>query len=120
MEFSFQETADYLTITATGPWTTSEMPWQIERIKDEAESRNYRLLLIDLLNIDYPENETTRFISGENVAKLLPPPFRIAVLSTPEKINRFGENVAVNRGAVMTVFSDKTTALNWLLEPADQ
>jgi hypothetical protein len=35
MELSFHEKSAYLIVKATGAWTTSEMPWQIERMNAE-------------------------------------------------------------------------------------
>ena len=120
MELSFKETFDYLSITATGPWTESEIPWQLELIKDKAEVSGYTKLFLDSRPLDLPKHEMTKLSTGENIAQFFPAPFKMAILDLPEKINRFVENVAVNRGANLMVFSNHETALKWLLEPSSQ
>ena len=47
---------------------------------------------------------------------LFPFSLKVAVLGRAEQITKFGENVAVNRGARVLVCSEKTEALRWLLE----
>ena len=120
MEILIEERSDYLFVKATGSWTEAEIPWQLEIIKDRAESSSYTKLFLDSRTLDLPKYEMTKLSTGKNIAQFFPAPFKIAILDLPEKINLFVENVAVNRGANLSVFSNQATALKWLLEPDNE
>jgi len=80
-----------------------------------AKERGYKRILLDRRNLaEAPKTEFARFAAGVAVADLLPPPFRLAAVYPHKRINRFGEDVAANRGATVAIFSDIEKAKVWL------
>jgi hypothetical protein len=116
MEISCRQGPGYLIVEVSGQWTVDDLDQQDDVIRDEAEKHGLTRLFINARNLSQPDTEMTRFSAGAYVAKFWPQPFRTAVLYKPELITRFGETVAVNRGAALTVFSDRKAALRWLLQ----
>ena len=108
----------YLLIKVFVSWTLANAKRVIDEAYGEATKRGHVRLLFDLRNWLAPDMESTRFYSGLHLAKTLPPPFKVAAFGFPEAINKFGENAAVNRGALFRIFSDEQSALHWLVEGA--
>ena len=106
----------YLLVKVLDSWTKANATRVIDKALAEAEKRGHARLLFDLRNWLAPDMESTRYFSGLHVAKALHPPFKVAAFASPEAINRFGEDAAVNRGALFRMFSDEQAALHWLLE----
>jgi hypothetical protein len=106
----------YLLVKIAAPWTVQTAKQAIDEIKVEVAKRNYDHLLLDLNQWDKPDTELTRFLSGEYLAKVFRPPFKVAAYSISGVINKFGEDVAVNRGAIYRIFQDEQLAIQWLLE----
>lgn len=59
-------------------------------------------------------------MTGEYLAKVFHPLFKVAAFANPVYIIKFTENTAVNRGAIFQVFSDEQSAIQWLMEGADK
>ena len=57
-----------------------------------------------------------RFKLGEQFASVFSNQVRVAFIDRPEEIDNFFENVAVNRMAEVSVYSNKEAALKWLME----
>src|SRR4051812_37835730 len=104
----------YLLVKVLAPWTTAGATQVIDEAHREATKRGQARLLLDLRKWLAPDMESTRFFSGLHLAKVLPPPFKVAAFGSAEAINKFGENAAVNRGALFRVFSDEQAAIRWL------
>ncbi len=83
----------------------------IERISKE---NNRTKILINAVNISSP-TQMERFRMGEIAAAVDKHKNRIALFTKPEIINKFFENVAVNRGVSITVVPGEQEALDWLL-----
>jgi len=115
IEVSFQRETNYLFVKARGEWTEENMREAMEAIRNEATKEGLTHLLLDLREIPRPDNEMTRYFTGEHCARILCPPFKSAVLAMPEVYNKFAESVAVGRGAIVKVFFEKEGALEWLL-----
>lgn len=105
----------YLRVKVTIPWTTENAKKCIDETKAEAIKRGRTCILFDLSYWTQPDNELTRFWSGEHLAKVLQAPFKIAAFGAPNAINKFAENTAVNRGALFRVFPDEQAAIQWLM-----
>jgi hypothetical protein len=112
----FFDREDYLLVQVVVPWTTPAAKQIIDETKKEAIARNYRRILFDLTLWAKPDDEMTRYSSGEYLALHLGPPFKIAAFTVPQVITKFGENVAVNRAANFRIFPDEAAAIQWLLE----
>ena len=72
-------------------------------------------VLINAIAVSAPPSEMERYLVGELVAAIFPPKYKIAVVYRKEHINKLMENVAVNRGAYLTVVGDEESATQWLL-----
>ena len=116
IDLRYEERAGYLIVAACGQWTEMAVKQAIEDLRNEADKRDFIRIFLDLRELLPPAHETIRFFTGEHIAKIWRSPFKVAVIARPERINKFTENVAVNRGATFAVFSEKTAALEWLLE----
>jgi hypothetical protein len=106
----------YLLVKVLNQWTQANAKRMIDDAKKEAVSGGYQRLLMDLSNWSRPDTEFTRFSSGEYLAKMLPPPFKVAAFAHPKSITKFGENTAFNRGAWFQIFPDDQTAIQWLMK----
>ena len=76
---------------------------------------NCNRILIDARNLAVEMNILELMKSGEDLATGLPPGTYIAMVTTSQQYNRFFEDVAVNRGALMQVFTDVAKAKEWLV-----
>lgn len=112
----YVDKSGYLLVKVLVSWTEANATRVIDEAHDEATKRGHVRLLFDLRNWLAPDKESTRFFSGLHLAKALHPPFKVAAFCFPEAINRFGEDTAVNRGALFRIFSDEQSALHWLME----
>ena len=59
-----------------------------------------------------------RFFVGEKIANVLGGKIKLAVVWPEKDINKFAENVAINRGGNICVVGDIETAKKWLLSNA--
>ena len=104
-QITFIDEFEYLLVQASGDkWETRDGVEAILSISERAKEQGYKLILIDRRDLSNPSTEIGRFEAGRTIAEVFPPPFRLAVVYSPEKMERFGENVAVNRGAVSKIF----------------
>ncbi len=85
-------------------------------IKDRAEQSNQNRVLIDMRETEPPQRDFERYLAGKAFSSVLRPPLRVAVLYAAENIDKFAENTAVNRGALLRVTSDLDEAIKWLRE----
>lgn len=110
----YRKTEKYLAVKITGKWLTDDIFKAIEDIKKEADRQEVTHILLDLEELSHPDSEITRFLSGEKIASVFSYSYKIAGYSQKEKINRFAENVAVNRGARFQMFTSEMDAVSWL------
>lgn len=116
MDLTLEDAADYLIVRIEGEWTADTMREAIKDTAKAARQRGFRLILADCRRLHAPKTEFSRFEAGQDVARYLARDFKVAVLYPKDFINQFAEDVAVNRGASMGVFSDLDEALSWLKE----
>jgi hypothetical protein len=119
LETHYRETPGYLVAKISGSWMEQNAKDAIEEVSGEARRRGLTKVLLDLSDLSGPDTEMTRFYSGEHIAKMWRPPLRVAAVGPAELINRFAENVAKNRGALFSLFTDEESALRWLLPTSD-
>jgi hypothetical protein len=72
-------------------------------------------LLIDWTGVSAPSDNTYRIFAGQDIASILSPPLRVAVLNRKVVINKLTENVALSRGASMLIHHDHAHLVDWLL-----
>ena len=97
-----------------GQWRLPDVFALIDRVRDEADAAGFDRAFVDMSRISGPIPEMERFFAGERVAAILKNRIRVAVVAREEYINKFGENVAVNRGARLAVLSSEDHAMAWL------
>lgn len=115
MEASFKEEDTHLVAILRGKWDVPEMTRCIVQIRAKAMQSPQTRILADCRDVSAPATEFHRYLAGVDVARILPRPFKLSVLYLEELVNRFGETVAVNRGADIRVFHEEEQALQWLL-----
>jgi hypothetical protein len=110
----FKMRPNYLLVQFTGELTTKNAFDSIERIRYEADQKNYKLILLDLRGVTNLISEMTRFYAGEKIANVFRHDYKIAVFMLNENINKLAETVALNRGANFKVFDSEHEAIQWL------
>lgn len=116
----YKEFPGYLQVTALGQWEEADAKEEMEALREEAEKLGITRLLLDVRNLQAPENQMIRFATGVHIAKIWPPPFKLVALADPGLKDGFTENVAVTRGANFKVVTDEKDAIAWLLEGAHE
>jgi len=120
MDIIFHEMSGYLVVEISGSWDLDDAKQQIEAIQNRANQLGIARVLIDCRNLAAPKNTTTRFLTGEHIAKFWRPPIKVAAVGSPGMISdKFAETVAVNRGAWFSAFLEEEKALRWLMEGSD-
>jgi hypothetical protein len=109
-----QEGSNYLTCTVTGKWVTDELKNYTNTVYAELMKLGHGRLLADMSLVSGPPPEMDRFDMGKYIASTLRG-IKIAIVYRKVYDNKFFEDAAVNRGALVSVFPDKQTALQWLL-----
>lgn len=106
---------NYLYITTSNEYNKKEFISYIKTIKDECEKERIYNVLWNLLDMNgnIPQ-DIDRFYIGEAAAKVFEQKIKLAIVWHKQLINKFCENVAVNRGARLKVFDDVDAAKNWL------
>jgi hypothetical protein len=115
IQITFEIFDEYLKIHISGENPYAEIEEIIATIKRLADENNRAKVLVDTMKIS-GLSEMEKYFAGEQGAKVLGHKIKTAVVSQPEKINKFMETVAVNRGARLRVFGTEPEALNWLLK----
>ena len=85
------------------------------RLPELCRAHNRRRVLIDITGMDGDIPQLDRFLLGKRVGRLWGRRVKVAILTHPERITRFFENVANNDGANVQVFGDVESARRWLL-----
>lgn len=104
----------YLQVTLRGRHPSRTYPELLRSIRDEATRLGLYKILVDGRGLAAPPSEMDRFQVGVAIAELFGQRFKIAIVYRPELINKFVEDVAVNRGADLLVVGDEVRAIEWL------
>ncbi len=110
----FKNNERYLFSKIGGEWTKENTYKMLDEIKIEADKKGFKLILINAIDLSLPDNEMTRYFTGEKIASTFLS-YKIAICMRTERINKFAENVAVNRGATMLVCDTEKEGIDWLL-----
>ena len=115
LTIKFKNHPEYLFAKVVGKWIQPDANLLLEELKNKSEEFEKKIILIDAHELTLPNTEFVRFSTGEKIAALFSYSYKIAVISQPEKTNKFTETVAVNRGANFKVFYSESEAKEWLL-----
>jgi hypothetical protein len=110
--------ADCLKLRAHGTYASREETFRVmDRLKKEAEAHHCKLALLNLIGARGYTSDIDKFYLGEYAAHLFRGKLKVAVVFPAEGITKFGENVAVNRGAQLAVLATEGEAMTWLRQP---
>ena len=119
LEYEVAIEPDCVLLTCTGLATVDRVVEAFERAAELARAEKSRAALVDIRGTQFEQPGTLeRFDLGTRTAELLRRHHvRLAVVGDEPTVDpaRFGETVAVNRGAMMRVFTDLESARRWLM-----
>jgi hypothetical protein len=116
VEASFAVEADHLVVRIQGKADPESITEVLRRVKDLALEESLARILIDTTRVERPLPRVTGFLAGESIAGILPPPFKVAVVSPMSPhARRLAEDAAINRGANVMATNNEQEALDWLL-----
>lgn len=111
----YKTSSGFLLVTFNGLWAKNDIEISVKEIGIEAEKQKTKRILLDLRGLSSPPSEMNRFYAGEILASVLGK-YKIAGFAQADKINRFAENVAVNRGAHFKMFVTEADSIDWLID----
>jgi len=114
LNLSFEESDGHLIVRVSGEWIPDSVKLGIKDVAHAAQQRGFTRVLVDAQNLSAPQTGFYRFLAGEEAARRWRG-LKVAILYPEELINKFAEDTAVNRGAVVMVLSDLDDALRWLM-----
>jgi len=115
--YTFQRKEEYLLLTISGEYEKIEFLSYPALIANECHKEKVFKVLVNALDLKNSNPPTMdRFFLGEEIAKVLGPKIKLAVVWPKKDINKFAENVAVNRGARVIAASEISEAEKWLLD----
>lgn len=107
----------YICLTHTGETPFSEYEDGRNEAIASMQSHGLFKLLVDVRNVTSSLSLLEHFEFTSSHVEHLPRGVRTAILMRPDAADtRFIENVAVNRGITIRLFTDKRKAVEWLLE----
>ena len=122
IDFKMEKKGDYLLVTCQGPYTGKGIIAVQQHAIDYAGAEGLRAILMDATGLHgYSPTAMERFGFAEAVAELQRSRggnIWIAFVGKEPLVDpgRFGETVAVNRGAALKVFEDPGEAADWIRE----
>jgi hypothetical protein len=119
LSVSYKRTPHYLIVEfapSMAFWRLDNMKRVVDLVNRQCHELGYERVLLDLTPVAGEPAYLDRFRIGVYIAEVMPGRPRFAVLARHQSINKFGEDTAVNRGAVMLVTHDRIEAITWLLE----
>lgn len=108
----------YLLVVARGRWTEDFAREVIDTARSRLTDLGYARVLLDLEELSRPDRDFIRYLSGKYIAEVMGSQVRIAAYGKADNITGYAETVAQNRGATLRAFSDRESALDWLLSGA--
>ena len=114
--YKFITNDHYITLVISGEYDKDDFLSYPQLILDKCDTEKADKILVDGSNLGSTNLPTMdRFFIAEKLANLLRGKVKVAVIWPKEHINKFAENVAVNRGTSMIVVDTFEAAHEWLL-----
>jgi len=114
IELKFEVFDDYLKVYISGKNLFDVINETLDAIRNKLTDSKRKKMLINVLDL-IPPSEMEKFYIGEIGVGTFGSNIKTAVISRPQYINKFFENVAVNRGGIVYVTDNEKDALDWLL-----
>ncbi|HEX3897096.1 MAG TPA: hypothetical protein VHW73_12875 [Rudaea sp.] len=114
-EIEVDADAGCLKMRVHGTYKTRDETFRMmDRLKKEADVNHCERALLNLVDANGYTSDIDKFYLGEYAAQSFRGKLKVAVVFPAEKITKFGENVAVNRGAQLAVLATEVEAMRWL------
>ena len=113
-EFVVTRNAGYLLIKVTCDYSLPTGQAIIDRVLAESQKYKENNILLDMREVNGSIPGLDRYELGEFASIRWKQPLRVAIIGKAEEINKFFENVAVNRFVRTFVVPDLHTAVEWL------
>jgi hypothetical protein len=118
MDVKTEPRSDYIYVRMSGDWQ-ADVPIEghPDAMARACSQANCQRLLVDVRELTGNMDTLVIFHRGEKIAKVFAfSSIQIAIVGTKERVHMlsFFENVIVNRGAVLRVFTDIDEATEWL------
>jgi hypothetical protein len=108
-----------LRLRVTGSYASRDEIFRVmETLKADADRAGCRQAILDLTAAQGCTSAMDRYFLGERAALIFRAQLKVAVVFPAEGITKFGENVAVNRGAQLAVVPTEQDAIKWLEQTA--
>ena len=106
----------YLHLTISGDFTPTAAKHAVDALADRCSKEQCYKVLFDCRSVLGEMPGPDRYELAQYGARVLGPKIKSAMLAREDQISpdRFFENVAVNRGLNLKVFSDINEAVGWL------
>lgn len=118
IHYSFEMQSDYLLVKAWGmDEDLEEVKRYGEAVIQAAVQHNCTRVLCDETELVYRLELAETFFSAEHISKLVPSLHRVAIVTQASQleVGKFWEDVAVNRGLYVRMYTSLDEARKWLL-----
>ena len=118
IHYSFQMQSDHLLVKAWGmDEDLEEVKRYGEAVIQAAVEHNSPRILCDETELVYRLEVAETFFSAEHISKLVPSLHRVAIVTQASQLEtgKFWEDVAVNRGLYVRMYTSLDEARKWLL-----
>ena len=117
LKISFEIKKEYIHFKITGEYDKSK---DFEKIKDLCnitKQHKCSKVLIDIRGFNYSLGTFERFNLSEYWVEICKESgyIKTAILGLERKMDKFSENVVINRGFEFRLFTDEKKAVNWLI-----
>jgi hypothetical protein len=116
LRFEVEHRERYSVVRVEGEPSLGQFLSFLHLIGVETSSWSARRVLFDLRGVHTLTSFTEHYAIGEEAARRLPHLHRVASLVPPHRITRTSEKTARRFGMNLTVFTDETAAIGWLIE----
>lgn len=104
----------YLYIEYSEPYQFKNLIQLMEKVLDYCKTNEYKKFLVDISGMTGKVRSMERFELAVKGTALFRKFGKVAVVYRKDEINRFAENVSVNRGMDARIFEDTNAAKEWL------
>ena len=98
----------------TEPYSLKTAFFFLQEFAEICQSEGLEKALVDVLILDGRISIWDRYKIGEEYIRVVGPKIRVALVARQSLINLVMENVIVNRGGRLKVFTETKSALKWL------
>jgi hypothetical protein len=115
LDVEIYEAGSYLLMKAAGQYSLVDLTGLFDRAGQEAEKRAYAEVLLDLNAVAGAIPVLDMLVLGEHCARVWKRTRKMAIVSGKGGLDRFFEDVSINRGVILAVFPNQAAALAWLM-----